>query len=272
MNEALIQQLARDWLEAWNRHDLDTILAHYAEDVEFTSPFVAKLTGEPGGTLRGKVSLRGFFAKGLAAYPDLRFKMIQVLVGVNSLTLLYRSVNQFVAAEVMTLNTANQISRVEVHYTQETTAVDSASSPSPHEWVRGEYLLTDDPRRLDLDAVYALLQSTYWADDRSRAVIEKSLRHSTCLHLIHGGKQVGLIRGVTDHATFTWVCDVIVDPGHRAKGLGKWMVKCFLEHPELQTISQHLCTKDAHALYERFGFKRIEAMRRSERPMPFLLA
>src|SRR5215510_13898982 len=147
------------------------------------------------------------------------------------------------------------------------------SAPRPaHEWRRDEYLLTDDPRRLDLDVVCALLHSTYWAEDRPRSVIEKSIRHSVCLNLLHKGKQVGFIRGVTDHATFTWVCDVVVHPDHRRKGLGKWMVKCFLEHPELQTISHHLCTKDAHSLYESLGFKHIKAMRRSERLMSFLLA
>ena len=142
---------------------------------------------------------------------------------------------------------------------------------SAHEWQNGDYLLTDDPRRLDLDAVCALLHSTYWANDRPRDVIEKCIRHSVCLSLLHEGRQVGFIRGVTDHATFTWVCDVIVHPDHRGRGLGKWIVQCFLEHPDLQTISHHLCTKDAHALYESFGFKRIEAMRRSDRLMPFLL-
>jgi len=145
-----------------------------------------------------------------------------------------------------------------------------ASRPA-HEWRRGDYLLTDDSRRLDLDAVCAMLRSTYWANDRPRSVIEKSIRHSVCLSLIHEGQQVGFTRGVTDHATFTWLCDVIVHPDHRGKGLGKWMVQCFLEHPELQTISHHLCTKDAHALYEEFGFKRIQAMRRSDRLLPFLL-
>ena len=145
--------------------------------------------------------------------------------------------------------------------------------PRPaHEWRRDEYLLTDDARRLDLDVVCALLHSTYWADDRPRSVIEKSIRHSVCLNLLHDGKQVGFIRGVTDHATFTWVCDVVVHPDHRRKGLGKWMVKCFLEHPDLQTISHHLCTRDAHSLYESLGFKHIKAMRRSERLMSFLLA
>jgi GNAT superfamily N-acetyltransferase len=150
-------------------------------------------------------------------------------------------------------------------------AVKKTPAPQPaREWRHGDYLLTDDVRRLDFDAVCAMLHSTYWANDRPRSVIEKSIRHSVCFSLLHEGKQVGFIRGVTDHATFTWLCDVVVHPDHRGKGLGKWMVQCFLEHPELQTISHHLCTKDAHALYEEFGFKRIEAMRRSDRPMLFL--
>lgn len=266
MNDALAHQFASDWLTAWNRHDLDAILSHYADDIEFTSPFVAKLLGEADGTVHGKAKLREYFAKGLAAYPDLAFELHQVFCGVNSLTLMYRSVNNLMASEVMELNARNQITRVHAHYSS-----NEPVSPSVREWRHGDYLLTDDLKRLDLDVICALLHSTYWANDRSRSVIEKAIRHSVCLGLLHEGRQVGFIRGVTDHSTYTWVCDVIVHPDHRGRGLGKWIVQCFLEHPGVQTISHHLCTKDAHALYEGFGFKRIEAMRRSERPMPFLL-
>lgn len=272
MTEALAHQFARDWLEAWNRHDLEGILAHYAEDVEFTSPFVAKLTGEAQGTLRGRTALRQYFAKGLTAFPDLKFELQQVLVGVDSVTLLYRSVNNLLAAETMTLNERNQIVRVQAHYTSTSDPAGASTQEKarPREWRFKDYLLTDDPIRLDVDAVCSLLHATYWANDRPREVIEKGLRHSVCLSLFHQGKQVGLSRAVTDHATFTWVCDVIVHADHRGHGLGKWMVERLLEHPDLQTISHHLCTQDAHQLYERFGFKRIEAMRRSDRPMPFL--
>ena len=136
------------------------------------------------------------------------------------------------------------------------------------EWTSGAYTLTDDPKRIDLDAVCALLKTTYWANDRPREVIGKSIQHSICFALLHEGRQIGFGRGVTDHSTFTWIADVIVAPNHRGLGLGKWMMECLLAHPKLQTISYHLCTKDAHALYEPFGFQRIEAMRRSWRP-PF---
>ncbi len=109
-------QIAREWIEAWNRHDLDAIISHYADDVEFTSPFVVKLLNNPSGTIRGKESLRSYFGKALAAYPDLKFDLIQVLTGVDSVTVYYRSVKEMMAAEVMVLNSNGEIVRVMAHY------------------------------------------------------------------------------------------------------------------------------------------------------------
>ncbi len=269
MNAETLRRFAHSWIAAWNRPDLEAILTHYADEVEFSSPFVATLAAEV--RLSGKASLRDYFARGLQAFPGLKFELLHVFAGIHGGTLVYRSVNDWLAAETMEFNEAGLIRKVNVSYQKAEAPPQAVCSVASMEWRREDYLLTDDARRVDLDVVCALLQATYWADDRSREVIEKSLRHSTCLHLLHEGKQVGLIRGVTDHATFTWVCDVIVHPEHQRRGLGKWLVKCFLEHPALQTTSHHLCTKDAHSLYEAFGFQRIEAMRRSDRPMAFLL-
>jgi len=131
------------------------------------------------------------------------------------------------------------------------------------EWSTGEYLLSDDKQRLDLDAVMGLMAMSYWAKDRPRSVMDKAIRHSVCFGLYHQGRLAGFARAVTDHATFTWVCDVILHPDHRGRGLGKWMMQCYLEHPDLQTVSFHLRTEDAHGLYERFGFQRVESMRKS---------
>lgn len=108
--------LAREWVEAWNRHDLDAIMGHYADDVVFTSPFVPILANEPTATLQGTTALRAYFAKGLAAYPDLRFELLDVLTGVRSVTLYYRSVKDKVAAETMSLNAEGLVARVECHY------------------------------------------------------------------------------------------------------------------------------------------------------------
>ena len=134
------------------------------------------------------------------------------------------------------------------------------------EWQRDDCLLTDDKTRIDLDALMELLATSYWARDRPRAVMAKAMEHSVCLGLYLRGSLVGFARGVTDHATFTWVCDVTVHPAHRGRGLGKWMMRCFLEHPDLQSVSYYLRTADAHGLYEEFSFRRVEAMRRSTRP------
>ena len=128
---------------------------------------------------------------------------------------------------------------------------------------RGEYLLTDDKSKLDLDVVCAFLQATYWAAHRSREAINKSIQHSVCFGLFHAGRQVGFARAVTDRATFCYLCDVIIAPEHRGHGLGKWIVECMLAHPDLQTTTQCLRTRDAHGLYEPFGFERTEYMRRS---------
>lgn len=111
-----MRRLAERWLGAWNAHDLDAILSHYAEDVEFTSPFVVRLTADPSGTLRGKTALRDYFSRGLAAYPDLRFELIRVLTGVDSVTLYYRSVNGLYAAETMQVGGDGLVKRVWAHY------------------------------------------------------------------------------------------------------------------------------------------------------------
>ena len=116
MNPTIAQQFAEDWINAWNGHDVDRILLHYDEAVEFYSPLVQKVLGEPSGMIRGKTALRDYFTKGLAAYPDLHFDLQNVLTGVRSVTLYYRSVNDLLSAEVMVFNEQNQVITVYAHY------------------------------------------------------------------------------------------------------------------------------------------------------------
>jgi GNAT superfamily N-acetyltransferase len=124
----------------------------------------------------------------------------------------------------------------------------------------GEYEISDDPTRLDLDAVERLLHGTYWAWERPRAVIEKSIANSICLGAYRRGTQVGFGRIVTDGATFAWICDIIVDKGHRGSGLGKALVESVVLHPEIADLRQILATKDAHSLYEKFGYERRDGV------------
>ncbi|HTA76259.1 MAG TPA: nuclear transport factor 2 family protein [bacterium] len=109
-------EFARNWISAWNSGEIEAILSHYADDVEFTSPFVVRLLNQPDGTLHGLADLRSYFLKGLEAYPDLRFELIEVLEGVNSITLYYHSVKNLMSAEVMILNQKGKIIKVLAHY------------------------------------------------------------------------------------------------------------------------------------------------------------
>jgi hypothetical protein len=110
------ERLAHEWVEAWNRHDLDGIMAYYAAEIVFTSPFVPILANEPTATLRGTTAVHANFAKGLATYPELLFKLLDALAGVRSVTLYDRSVNDKLAAETMCLDAESLIARVECYY------------------------------------------------------------------------------------------------------------------------------------------------------------
>lgn len=79
-----------EWIAAWNAHDLDRIMAHWADDARFTSPIAARLLGTDGAVV-GKPALRAYWQRGLAANPDLRFELDDVLVGTDSLVIAYRN-------------------------------------------------------------------------------------------------------------------------------------------------------------------------------------
>src|ERR1041385_7275637 len=81
--------LANHWIAAWNAHDLDLIMTHYADEIELTSPVAAQLLGAPGGKVVGIANLRAYFHRGLEAYPELEFRLQDVLWGVNSVVLYY---------------------------------------------------------------------------------------------------------------------------------------------------------------------------------------
>lgn len=117
LDDAHAQAFAKDWIDAWNAHDLDRIVSHYADDCTFVTPFAVKLLGEPTGTVRGKAALRDYFAKGLARYPDLAFEMHRVFVGVAGLTICYRSVNDLLAAETFELDGHGHVVRAMATYT-----------------------------------------------------------------------------------------------------------------------------------------------------------
>lgn len=120
----------------------------------------------------------------------------------------------------------------------------------------GDYELSTDSARLDLGRVESFLRASYWASERPREVIEKSIAGSLCMGAYQrsDGLQVGFARLVTDYATFGWLCDVFVDPVARGQKLGVAMVEALVTLPEVRDLNLVLQTADAHKLYERFGF------------------
>jgi GNAT superfamily N-acetyltransferase len=129
-----------------------------------------------------------------------------------------------------------------------------------HETHVGEFLISDDPSLLDVDAVHAYLVRSYWAQGISREIVARSVGHSLCLGIYDAGRhQVGLVRVITDFATFAYLCDVYVLEPYRGRGLATAALRLLDSHPRLQGLRrQHLVTQDAHGLYAKFGFKRVE--------------
>jgi GNAT superfamily N-acetyltransferase len=116
--------------------------------------------------------------------------------------------------------------------------------------------VTTDAARIDLEQVHAWLSVSYWAEGRSFETVVKSAQNSMNFGAFVGGRLVGYARVVTDRATFAWLCDVVVEEGARGQGVGKALVKAVAEHPDIDGIKRIiLATRDAHGLYEQFGFE-----------------
>ena len=138
------------------------------------------------------------------------------------------------------------------------------TAASVHRWDCGDYLISTDPDRFDLDAFCEFMADAYWARDRSRAANAAALANSVVFGLYApDGAMVGSARAVTDYSTFGWVCDVYVAEEHRGRGLGKALMAAVCEHPDLVGVRRLvLVTLDAHGLYEARGFSRLQAPER----------
>src|SRR5579863_8680977 len=116
-----------------------------------------------------------------------------------------------------------------------------------------------------VDAIHAYLTKSYWAEGIPKNVVKRSMRDSICFGVLHEKKLVAFARVITDKATYAYLADVFVLEEHRGKGLSKKMMEAIKAHRDLQGIRRFmLVTRDAHELYERYGF---EALANPERHM-----
>lgn len=118
------------------------------------------------------------------------------------------------------------------------------------------YLISNNKALLSLEKLREFLADTYWAGDRPAEIIQKSIINSECFGIYCENQQVGFARIVTDYSTMFWLCDVYVDREHRKKGLGKKLVEVIVTSDELEYLTGILGTRDAHALYEKYGFEK----------------
>jgi GNAT superfamily N-acetyltransferase len=165
----------------------------------------------------------------------------------------------------------------------------SSVAPEIVEHRRGEFIISTDSARLDLDVIHNFLTNCYWAKGIPRDVVERSIEHSLCFgiyddaggrtprlandarpfdfaqgkHGAPGFVQVGFARVISDFATIAYLGDVFVLESHRGRGLSKWLMECVMQHPSLQNLRRWiLLTRDAHGLYARSGFTLLKAPER----------
>jgi ribosomal protein S18 acetylase RimI-like enzyme len=123
------------------------------------------------------------------------------------------------------------------------------------EYEQQGYRISTESEAMDLDAVHAYLARSYWAREIPKDLVAKAFRGSLCFGLFKDDCQIGFARVVTDRSTFAYLCDVYVLEDYRGRGLGVWLMDAVLAHPDLQALRRFvLATRDAHGLYERYGF------------------
>ena len=117
------------------------------------------------------------------------------------------------------------------------------------------FTISTDKNKIDIDYVHEFLSNSYWSPGVPMETVKRAMQNSLCFGVYDNGRQVGYARMITDTATFAYLADVFIDENYRGKGLGKWLVKVILAHPDMQGLRRIiLATRDAHSLYAQFGF------------------
>jgi GNAT superfamily N-acetyltransferase len=131
--------------------------------------------------------------------------------------------------------------------------------PGVQEWRDGPYEISTDRSRLDLALIHGFLAREFWdSEGIPRDVVERSIGHSLCFGIYEGARQVGFARVVTDRATFAFVSDDFIVDSHRGRGLAKWLMRCVLEHSDLQGLRRIMLVTHDPRLYLKAGFTALK--------------
>lgn len=123
-------------------------------------------------------------------------------------------------------------------------------------WQKGDYSISTDNQSLNIPLIHDFISNqSYWGQGRKIEIVQLALDNSLNFGLYKNGEQIGFARVVTDYCTFAWLADVFIVDGFRGEGLSKWLMEVIVNHPRLVNMRRWvLATKDAHGLYEQFGF------------------
>jgi N-acetylglutamate synthase-like GNAT family acetyltransferase len=123
---------------------------------------------------------------------------------------------------------------------------------------KDDFTISTDKNKIDVDYVHAFLTHSYWSPGITIEKVKKAIEGSMCFSVYDKEQLIGFARVVTDSSSFAYLADVFIDEKYRGKGLGKWLIQSILAHPDLQGLRRiMLATRDAHKLYEQFGFTAI---------------
>jgi GNAT superfamily N-acetyltransferase len=136
---------------------------------------------------------------------------------------------------------------------------------------RDQFTISTDPSRLDMNAVYDFLSRSYWAKTRPHERTDLAFANSLVFGLYEDNRLIGMARVVTDFSVIAYLCDVFIHEDFRGQELGKWLMQCIFEHPDLKYIRRWLlATDDAHGLYQQFGFEQLSEVEKwMQRLRPF---
>ena len=128
-------------------------------------------------------------------------------------------------------------------------------------WRKDNFIISTEKKHVDIDTIHDMLGRSYWAKGRSRAEVERSVANSLCFSLLKDEEQIGFARVLTDAMAYAIILDMIIRKDIRGQGLGKWLMNCICDHPEVAHLRQVLWTGDADDFYRKAGFEEMSKLK-----------
>lgn len=127
-------------------------------------------------------------------------------------------------------------------------------------WKKDNFRISSEKKHVDVGTLHEMLSRSHWAKGRGRDDIEKSIENSTCFSLLKDDQQIGFARVLTDRMAYAIILDMIIKEDFRGQGLGKWLMQCVCDHPEIKPLRQVLWTSNADRFYRKVNFKKMSAL------------